>query len=98
MKNWYRVFQVRCHKKATRIGACAHFGGNFEWACVDSRRFFVTTDLKIPVGRRTSNKQFIRGGLTITYRPATSPIPRVDKKEKRVSNGEVVESKVTIQL
>ena len=28
---WYRGFQVRCHKKATRIGACAHFGGNFEW-------------------------------------------------------------------
>ena len=31
--------------------------------------------------------------LTITYRPATSPILRVDKKEKRVSNGEVVSGK-----
>ena len=45
-------FQVRCHKKVTRIGACTHFGGNFEWGITHMRGFsslFVTTDLKIPV-------------------------------------------------
>ena len=35
----YRDFQVRCHKKATRIGACTHFGGNFEWGITRMRGF-----------------------------------------------------------
>ena len=32
-------FQVGCHKTATRIRACAHFDGNFEWGIMRMREF-----------------------------------------------------------
>ena len=52
VKPQYRVFQVRCHKKRRESAHARILEGilNGELrACVDSRRFFVTTDLKNPV-------------------------------------------------
>ena len=49
-----------CHKKATRNGACAHFGGNFEWGITRMREFSLTTDLKNPV---QNSQQLLTSGV-----------------------------------
>ena len=44
--NWFRIHipesspaNINSGPLSQKIGTCTHFGGNFEWACVDSRRY-----------------------------------------------------------